>query len=110
MGAPSINISFIEKAISAITRGERGIVALALKDSVLLGQENAFTVYTVADIPVSLSDANKEYIKKTLLGYQYAPKKVICYVMDEDGTLATEYTAMLNYMSMNNSTILSFRL
>ena len=34
MGAPQINISFIEKARSIFKRADRGIVGLVLKDNV----------------------------------------------------------------------------
>ena len=32
MGMPSVSISFTERAITAVKRGERGIVALILRD------------------------------------------------------------------------------
>ena len=33
LGAPSINISFVEKGKTAIKRGSRGIVLLGVKDN-----------------------------------------------------------------------------
>jgi hypothetical protein len=89
--SPSITIAFIEQAASAINRGERGIVALALVDSA----QSQFTVYSITDIPANLSAANKGYIKDALVGYTSAPRKVEVYVMansDDDS-----YTAMMNY-------------
>lgn len=96
--SPEITISFIEKGASAITRGERGTVALVLKDAAQTGGP-VFTVYTVADIPAGLTDANKKFIQDALVGYQVAPKKVIVYIMttDTDHTLAACYTAMETY-------------
>lgn len=96
--SPSITIEFYEKGASAITRGEHGVVALAIKDTVpTVGV--AFEVFTVADIPASLTDTNKGYIKDALVGYQSTPKKIIVYVMeiDVDYTLATAYTDMMKY-------------
>ena len=96
--SPEITISFIEKGASAIPRGERGPVALVLKDAAQTGGP-VFTVYTVADIPAGLTDANKKFIQDALVGYQVAPKKVIVYIMttDTDHTLAACYTAMETY-------------
>lgn len=95
--SPEVNISFIEKGESAIQRGERGIVALALSEKTKM---EAFTAYSVTDIPSGLSAQNAQYVKDALQGYEVAPKKVIVYVMQ--GTpekLNAEYTAMLKYFA-----------
>ena len=86
MGAPQININFIEKARSIFKRADRGIVGLVLKDTV--GQDNPkeFTVQFIDDIPNYLSDFNKEQIKLTLLGNVTSPKKIMCYVMNNTGS------------------------
>jgi len=81
MGAPSINISFIEKAITAITRGERGIVMLLVKDTLEAPVGNPVTVILESDIPSGLSDATVEQIKLAMIGYVNAPKKVLVYCM-----------------------------
>lgn len=81
MGAPSINIAFIEKSASAIQRGERGTVALLLKEKIV--EDKDFTVYSVADIPGWLSESNREQVEMALKGYQNAPKKILAYVMEE---------------------------
>lgn len=81
MSAPSINISFIEKAISAITRGERGIVMLWVKDSLPAPAINPVTVITESDIPGSLKDSTVEQVKLAMIGYTNAPKKVLVYSM-----------------------------
>ncbi len=51
MKAPSIDISFIEKGISAVTRSERGIVMLWVKDALPPFLKNPITVVTESDIP-----------------------------------------------------------
>lgn len=81
MGAPSIDISFIEKAISAITRGERGIVMLWVKDTLPAPAVNPATVVTESDIPEGLSDVTVEQVKLAMIGYTNAPKKVLVYCM-----------------------------
>lgn len=81
---PSVNISFTEKAIQSIKRGERGVVALILKD--VIPDKNPFTVLTINDIPPNLSAENKQQITLALIGYQKAPKKVVCYVLESTET------------------------
>lgn len=81
MGAPSIDISFIEKGISAIKRGERGIVMLWVKDTLPAPAINPATVVTESDIPAGLSDTTVEQVKLAMIGYTNAPKKVLVYCM-----------------------------
>ena len=68
MGAPGIDISFIEKGISAITRGERGIVMLWVKDTLAEPAINPATIVTESDIPAGLSDLTVEQIKLAMMG------------------------------------------
>ncbi len=81
MGAPSVDVSFIEKGISAITRSERGIVMLWVKDTLPELAANPVTVVTESDIPDSLSDMAKEQVKLAMIGYTNAPKKILVYCM-----------------------------
>lgn len=81
MGAPSIDISFIEKAVSAITRSERGIVMLWVKDALPEFVNNPIVVVTESDIPGDLSSETVEQIKLAMVGYTNAPKKVLIYCM-----------------------------
>lgn len=80
MGMPSITISFNEKAASAIKRGERGIIAMILKDTV--PEKNPINITSVLDVPNTLSEKNQEQIKLALRGYINPPKKVIAYVIE----------------------------
>lgn len=82
MKAPSIDISFIEKGISAVTRSERGIVMLWVKDALPPFLKNPITVITESDIPEALQESTKEQIKLAMAGYTNAPKKVLVYCMD----------------------------
>lgn len=106
LGMPSINISFIEAGIEAINRSQRGIVALLLEEpqatitnllkdhEVTSGEtktmvkaiKNPFTVYTTDDIPSELTEENKDYITKTLIGYVKAPYRAKVYLMPQDET------------------------
>lgn len=87
MGLPNINIEFKSTAITAITRGERGVVAMILLDSSNNGLKE---IQSSTDIPSDLSTANKEQISLALIGSVKPPKKVVVYVLPED---ATDYSA-----------------
>lgn len=81
MGAPSMDIQFIERAITAVARGERGIVLLWVKDSLPAAAVNPATIILSSDIPSGLSDTTVEQIKLAMIGYTNAPKKVLVYGM-----------------------------
>lgn len=100
LGMPSINISFIEAGIEAIQRSQRGIVALILEeaadtitklktdhkvgDDTVKAIENPFTIYTTDDIPSELSDDNKDYITKCLIGYTKTPYRVKVLLVEKN--------------------------
>lgn len=77
MGLPNINIIFKETGSSAITRSQRGIVAIVLKDKEELGPHN---LSSISEIPEKLSDENKEQLKLAFIGNQTPPKRVLVYV------------------------------
>ena len=102
LGMPSVTISFIEAGIEAIQRSQRGIVALLLEESqetieklltdhtgsdeetTIKAITNPFTVYTTDDIPTELTDDNKDYITKCLIGYTKSPYRVKVYLQATD--------------------------
>ena len=88
MGLPSVIINFKETASSAIKRGERGIVALVLRD----GVENikSYEVLVPSDVPMDLKEFNRDQIQLALMGYQTPPKKVIVVVVPEEETNCNE--------------------
>lgn len=83
--APEINISFIDRAKSAITRGSRGIVLLGVKDTFAMPMANPLTITSSGDIPSGVSDETKEQVKLALIGYQTTPIKVLVYGMGTEG-------------------------
>ena len=117
LGMPTVIISFIEAGIAAIERSKRGIVALILEeektvlDKLLTDHEvgettvkaitNPFTVYTTDDIPSELSEANRDYITKCLLGYVTTPYRVKIYLQEKSdaATGATKWDATLKKMA-----------
>ena len=88
-GLPSITIVFKSKGTTAIVRGNRGIVALILKDSTNNG---LITMNSIDDIPTTLSEYNQEQISKTWIGNVNAPIQVLAYVLSQD---ATDYSAAM---------------
>lgn len=94
MGMPSVAISFTELAATAIKRGERGIIALILKEKKPL-TTNPATCVSNEDVPTTLTQANQEQIKLALMGYVNMPRKVIAYTLADS---AEDYTDALNYL------------
>jgi hypothetical protein len=95
MGMPSVIISFSQKAATALTRGERGIIGLIVKDTVV-PETNPLVCLSSGDILDGLSETNKEQISLALRGYVNLPKKVIVYVLPSD---ASDYEKALSYFS-----------
>lgn len=92
MGMPSISISFTEIASSAIQRGERGIIAMILKDTV--PAVNPVVCASAVDVPTTLSAESQEQIKLALMGYVNAPLRVVAYILPAD---AESYNDALDY-------------
>lgn len=90
--SPRITVTFTELGISAITRGDKGTVALILRDTADLAP---FSLSQASQTPTELGKENIDCIRRTFIGYAAPPKKVIVYVMGEDGTLADA----LNYLA-----------
>lgn len=95
MSLPSININFREEGISAIQRGERGIVALILEDDSGVGPVE---ILTPVDIPDVLTEENQDQIKLALIGYQTPPRKVIALTVKKAMEGDVDYTEAQNYL------------
>lgn len=56
MGMPSISIAFKEKAVTAITRSQRGIIACIIEDENYAAfLDNPYIMYDINDLPDGLS-------------------------------------------------------
>ena len=93
MKMPSVTISFTEVATAAVKRGERGIIAMILKD--IVPAENPVRCVTEEDIPAELSEAGKQQIRLALKGYVNTPNSVIVYMI---GKSEENYETALNYL------------
>ena len=94
MNEPGINISFTEKASTAVKRGERGIIAMIIRDNVPDGK-SLTEVLQEEDIPKTLTSGNILQIKNARKGYVNPPKKVVVYCVPED---AEDYAAALKML------------
>lgn len=120
LGMPSVNIAFEEAGIEAIERSKRGIVALILEEpqdtitklltdhtgtdnSTIKAITNPFVIYTTDDIPSELTDNNKDYIKKCLLGYTKTPYRVRIYLQatgdEKSASDADKFSATLKKLA-----------
>lgn len=97
MGLPQVNIVFKTLGATAIQRGERGIVALLLKDTDALG---VHVLTSITDIPTDLSVENKKQIELAFIGGERTPNRVVVYVYDPNATVTngTPLDAALNYL------------
>lgn len=89
--SPQISVNFTELGISAITRGDKGTVALIVRDEAGGGW---LTLTGSSQVPDTLGKKNQDYIKRTFAGYVTPPRKVIVYVMGADGSLADALDCM----------------
>ena len=90
---PSISITFTELASTAVKRGDRGIIAMILKDS-NVPEVNPVVCVSNADVPTTISETNQEQIKLALMGYVNTPQRVIVYVLPAE---AENYNKALDY-------------
>lgn len=102
MGLPVMNVVFVAAARESIRRSERGVVGMIIKDTTV-PETNPVTVYTVKDIPETLSETNREQIRFALKGNDTTPGKVVVYVLlqaEENYSKALDYfeTKKVNWL------------
>lgn len=85
LGLPSVSIIFKQEGITAIQRGDRGIVAMILKDTKATGTH---TIYDITDMPKELSASNQVYVQDVLRGNTNAPKRLELFVLASAETVA----------------------
>ena len=90
--SPVVSVTFTELGITAITRGDKGTVALIVRDE---AEQAPFAVTQASQVPDKLGKETQDYIKRTFLGYVNPPKKVIVYVLGKDDALSDA----LDYLS-----------
>lgn len=91
MGLPSINIKFKSMASSLIERGQKGVVALVIKD-VAANFNTEYVLENATEAPEGLSATNIEYIGQAFMGG--ISKMHLCIVDDT----TPDYTGAYNYL------------
>ena len=94
MGLPNITIEFKTTAAAAIGRSQKGIVGLILREE-NTAAAGAYELEGAAQLPTTLSDANKAYVTRAFLGYQNPPRRLLLYVLGTE----EELSAALAYFS-----------
>ena len=94
LGLPDINITFKENATTFVQRSKKGTIAMILKGEHEEETEFKYEITQESDIPQDLSEENREYIKRTLIGGEEKIKKILLYVAASG---LTEITAHLGY-------------
>ncbi len=92
MKLPSINIVFSTQATTSITRSDKGIVALILRDA---NAEGGYVLTSNSQIPATLGVENKAFIERAFIGYINPPRKVIVYVLPNDSESLEDALAYL---------------
>ena len=93
LNSPSVSVVFTELGITAINRGDKGVVAVILRDTASV---DPVALTQASQIPSTLGANNQAYLQRAFLGYVNPPKKVIAYTTDaEDANL----TQALAYMA-----------
>ena len=90
LGLPSVNIVFKQEGITAIERGERGIVALVLKDTKALG---GHTVYDITDCPEELSEENRVFvIDASIIVFLVLSALLIIAIASDSSEMTSKYS------------------
>lgn len=96
IGLPNIFINFKTAGTTAITRGQRGVVALVLKDSVHKGAN----IYSApSEIPQDFSAYNLNQINLAYRGGVKSPLKLIVFVQPE---ASTDYSEAETYLESSD--------
>lgn len=93
MGMPGLNLVFQQRAAESLSRSQRGVVALIVRDA---ADSGALALGSAADIPAGLTEKNRAYIARAFTGYVNCPTQVLCYVL---GAEAENLTAALEFLA-----------
>lgn len=93
MGLPTIDIVFRQAAKRTIAQGQKGTVAVIVKDGT--EKVGGYVIRSKEDIPSKLNQGNQGYVSRTLLGYVNAPSKVLLYVLPSAAENFTDALAWL---------------
>ena len=93
MGQPSIMIKFqtaAQESVSLLSKGVVGVILrqIGTEDDVSATPNGAYSITGADEIPQGLSESNRGYIQRALIGSVNRPRKVLAYVLG--GTTETQ--------------------
>ncbi|MEA4955748.1 MAG: phage tail sheath C-terminal domain-containing protein [Pseudoflavonifractor sp.] len=98
MGLPNVVINFKTAASAAIQRGDKGTVAVVLRDAKAPG---GHVMTSAAQIPEELGAGNQAYLRRAFTGYVNPPKKVLAYVLGTEAE-QSHMTDALEWLGTQN--------
>lgn len=108
MGAPSITTTITQIAKTAVSRGATGILAVILTPETTDTNAELFNTIQVveysSDIPDTLSDTDKAYIERGLIGADTATKYIVLVVAESvDAGLSMLTNVTFNYLVLGTN-------
>lgn len=92
---PALNIVFRARANKAVSRSQKGVVALLVRDAIADKAEKTYELTSTAQIPKELGMENQNAIRRVFAGNVDRPRKVLVYVMAAAGTVTAGCPALL---------------
>lgn len=99
MAFPKISILFKSTGTTAVARGNRGVVAMVIRDASITVADQQYTLETAADIPQTLSEYNQTQLAFAFKGGVNPPRAIVVYA---GKTADTDYNKALAYLETVN--------
>lgn len=91
---PTLTVAFQQRASSAVSRSQKGTVALILRDAAAVAEPLTYVLSNAAQKVEALGVANQTAIKRAFIGNAVPPKKVLVYVMAAGETIVADCAAL----------------
>lgn len=104
MGQPSIMIQFETAAAESISLLSKGVVGLILRENrtAVEGESipnGAYSITSADEIPEGLSEGNRGYIQRALIGSMNRPRNVLVYVLGQTEETPEDIKNALQYFA-----------
>lgn len=91
---PTLTVTFQQRASSAVSRSQKGTVALILRDAAADAEPLTYVLSNATQKVEVLGVANQTAIKRVFMGNAVPPKKVLVYVMAAGETIVADCAAL----------------
>lgn len=95
---PTLTVAFKQRANTAVSRSQKGTVALLIRDAAAASEDKTYTLTSAGQIPANLGTANQASIRRVFLGSVNPPRKVLLYVMGAEAVIEAD-SAVLTWLS-----------